>query len=230
MQRQIIVDISSSFMPDEAQLRDLLSQMHERYSGDPIDDPEWLHERGHSYGHIRTFRIGLHCDNAGGRTGQESIAYVCDLLLNRSTWIHDRSEMSDLIAETNAIYTAIGIIASEQGHDMTYGQSVCYDTQPRSARLRPIEDPVGPLIDERIMSSLTDDLPSLNYLVDERGNRKHNLRFDSSEPSYIPRVQSSDIPALDRITEALSCFEPIRRMGLIAQCQHLLETTGRPAT
>lgn len=228
MERPILVDTSGSFVPDDAKLRELLLRMHERYADGPVHDPEWLHDRGHSYGHVRTFRLGVHCDNAAGLTGQESIAWVCDLLLNRSTWMDDRSEMRDLAAQTDAIYRAVGIIAAELGHDMTYAQSVCLESEPRTARLEPVEDPDGPPVPQHVMSILTDGLPSLNYLSSEQGNRKHNLRFGSSEPPYIPAVAQSSVPALERIGDALSCIEPMRRMKLIAQCAELLE--GRSPT
>lgn len=225
MERPVIVNTSQAFVSGASDLRTLLTKMHEVYSGDPINDPEWLHDRGHSYGHIRTFRLGVHSSDAGNHTGQESIAWTCDLLLHRSTWVGE-DEFHDLEVEALAIYEAIGLIADAFGHDMTYANSVVHDGPNRSARMRYIEDPDGPLIPQTIIDTMTKDLPDLRYLVTENGNRKYNLRFGSSNPCYIPNVEPSKTPVLDRVSEALSCIDPIRRMELISRCKTLLDTQG----
>lgn len=226
MERPVIVDTSRTFISDASVLRDFLTTMLEVYSGDPINDPQWLHETGHSYGHVRKFRLGVHRHDANDHFGQEAIAWTCDLLLHRSIWIDNGKEAADLANETKAIYEAVGIIAYEFGHNMTYDNTVIFDDQSRSARMRYIEDPDGPLIPQIIMDTLTSDLPSLRYLSSESGNRKNNVRFGSSEPPYIPRVKPSDTPVLDRVSLALSCIDPLRRMELIAHCEKLLETKG----
>lgn len=225
MERPVIVNTSRTFISGASDLRTLLTNMLEIYSGKPIDDPEWLHDRGHSYGHIRTFRLGVHSNDAGNHVGQKSIAWTCDLLLHHSTWV-GKEEFHDLEVEALAIYEAIGLIADAFGHDMTYANFVIHDGPNRSARMRHIEDPDGPLIPQTIIDTMTKDLPDLRYLVTENGNRKHNLRFGSSNPCYIPKIEPSATPVLDRVSKALSCIDPLRRMELLARCKTLLDTQG----
>lgn len=228
MERPFLVNTQNmSSVPNKDQIRQLLAVMHKKYSTGTVDDPQWLHSSGTSYGHVRCLRLNVHTQHAQNLTGQESIAYACDVLLNQSLWIDNEEEIDILIEQNEALCSAIGLLANELGHDMTYDQPIKYGREKITACVRHIEEPDGPLVPQAIIDNLWPYISEIAYLSREAGNRKYNLRFGRQMPYAIPRVQQSSIPVLELITDALTPFDPVDRMRLLSVCSQILSNEGR---
>lgn len=206
MSRPVAVDMSGiARIVEDGTLRDRLSAVERRFGGAPVDDPQWLLERGYAYGQVPRFSISVHCNDFDGRTAQARILAAVRLLLSPGCeWIVDHDRLAEIHQAYRRALTAMTVITREwMDHGpriwaleaSRLGGPVRFDPQGEG----PPERRLACSVPHEVLDHVFGDTVHLAHLVREKGNRKWNVRLGLPSTEEIHLDEPLDGLAVLRI-------------------------------
>lgn len=199
MNRPLAVDMTRiRYLVSKGIIKDRLEAIVQRFSGAPVDEPQWLIERGYAYGQVRCFSLAVFKAEFVGETAQDRILQAAQMLLSEQCeWIVDADRLADVRCEIEQARTVATVLTKQwqaEAPDIwaisadLFGGPVRYKTQGQGAKgSTGIIHCKAP---EAVLDHAFGKTPHLGYLVQEGGNRKYNVRFGLHEIEEIHLASS----------------------------------------